>query len=217
MTRPYRKKESFRNESSRKNHQRQLARDRQKAYYWRKKRMARAWHPFPFLLPLWRKWTPERYRRMVRDLGFTLDYLHSSVLSKNTLRLWEENKDFIPSDNLLIRMTIFAEDHGWWHIYPFPPKVILVLARTAKEMVAASHYWRLQPEQTRWIRRLDQLKNFTPNQVLWVIGARGKRDCPSMISHPFARSYCRLCARVQGRMVLWEGKRGAKREVPMKP
>lgn len=217
MPRPYRKKSSFLNEGSRQSYLKAKGRERQKEYYWRKKREGRGWHLFPFLLPIWRKWTPERYRRMTRDLGYTLDYLHSSVLSKNTLRLWEESEDFAPNNNILIRMTMFAEDNGWWHIYPFPPKVILVLARTAKQQIAACQYWRLQPEETRWIRTLSQLKNFTPRQVVWVIAAGKERDCPPLIAHPLARRFLRACQEAQGRSVLWKGGSGVKRVVPIKP
>lgn len=184
----------------------------QRRRYWRNKRAQRSIPNFPYLLPYWRGWTPMLFRQMLRFTGYSFDRFQHIIYKKTFFR-WEAG-EFELNPDLLQAITTEAEKHGWWHYHAFPPKVVLVLAREPKEMIAFCHYFRPQPEEVRWIRTPRQLKDYTYTQVKWIAISNTKR-LRGLHLHPAIKRFGRRCARFQKReTVFWKPTLGAKRSIP---
>lgn len=168
--------------------------------------------PFRHLLPYWGKWTPDIYQQMLYFSGLTVEGMED-VIDQKTHWRWKKEEISLNHD-IIQRITHLAEQEGFWHVYAFPPKLVLVLARTAKDMHSFCEYFRIPVGQARWIRHPRQLKPYTPKQVLWVAVSNVKY-LQGLHAHPVVRRFVRRCERVQGRSVWWKPELGSKREIPL--
>lgn len=184
----------------------------QRKYYWRKKNKTRKIPNFPHLLPYWDKWTPQLFRLMLRYAGLSFDRFEH-VIYKKTFFSWEK-EGFELNADLLQAITVEAEKLGWWHIAPFPPKLILVLARTPKDMISFCEYFRIPVGGARWIRHPRQLRDYTYTQVT-SIAISNVKHLKGLHRHPVVLRFHRRCCRFQKRESLWwKPERGSSRSIP---
>lgn len=184
--------------------------------YYRRKNPKKVLHlNFPYLLPYWNKWQPHLVRQLLKYRGISIREmeLKYDVISKGTFFDWEES-EFSLTGELLQSLTSFAESQGWWSIYPFPPKVVLVLARTAKDMITFCTYYNIPIGEARWIRTPRQLKPYLYTQVKWIAVPNVKK-LNGLHLHPVLTRFAKCCASTQKReSVMWKPLIGSRRAVP---
>lgn len=181
-------------------------------YYYRKKRKKLQGVCFPHLLPYWDGWTPPLVRLMMKYMGWGIADIED-IIWHQTFDMWEKGEiEVYPHFHQ--HLTTIAEEAGWWHYAPFPPKVVLVLARTAKDMVAFSNHYRFKLGEARWIPHPRYLKYYTYRQVRWI-AVTNVKHLKGLHNHPVVQRFARRCSSIQKRpTVMWKPRIGEKRIVP---
>jgi len=215
MKRRYRKKSSFESEQEHKEYLAHNNRRRERLSRRRKKRKTEPHVYFPYLLPYWGKWTPQLYRLMSKQLGFSLNRLQKEyqLLKLKNLWDWETVSTWKLSPEIDQRITNFAEMHGFWFHYPFPPKISIILAREARHADTMARFLRVNLGETRWVRTPYQLRDFTYDQIDWIV-VGNQKHLRGLEKHPATKRWIKECEDSQGRSVIFNVTLGSKRSLP---